>query len=383
MTKAPDANERLQKFGSDAVRKWADDARKVDGASAPRIRLVPFDDIKLGTERRYLVKGLIPRIGLAVVWGPPKSGKSFWVFDVMMHVALNRLYRGRRVHHGPVVYCAFEGQTGLEARCAAFRQRFLAEDHEPVPFYLQSVALDLVKDATELAAAIRLTLGEAKPVAMVLDTLNRSLRGSESSDEDMTAYIHAADMLREAFECAIIIVHHCGVDGTRPRGHTSLTGAADAQLSVRRDAADNIIVTVEYAKDGPQGDIVASRLEAVEVGTDEDGERITSCVVVPADATPATATSRVKGAAKVALDVLREAIADDGECGPASNHIPPGSRTIRLDLWRQYCDAKMIAESDKPDSKRKAFVRASQRLQELRIIGVWNDHVWIAGQAGQ
>jgi hypothetical protein len=41
-----------------------------------RINLVPFEEIKIGRERRYLVKGLIPRVGLTVIWGPPKSGKK-------------------------------------------------------------------------------------------------------------------------------------------------------------------------------------------------------------------------------------------------------------------------------------------------------------------
>ena len=85
-----------------------------------RIYLVAFDDIQLGTERRYLVNGVIPRTGLVVVWGPPKSGKSFIVFDLVMHVALGRPYRGRGVHPGTAVYCAFEGITGIQARCAAF-----------------------------------------------------------------------------------------------------------------------------------------------------------------------------------------------------------------------------------------------------------------------
>jgi hypothetical protein len=277
-------------------------------AIEPRIRLVPFDEIQLGTQRRYLVKGLIPRVGLTIVWGPPKSGKSFWVFDVMMHVALDREYRGRRVHAGAVVYCAFEGQTGIEARCAAFAQRFLAEDRDCVPFYVEPVTLDLVKDESELAGAIRLTLGKVNPVAIVLDTLNRSLRGSESSDEDMTAYIRAADALRESFECAVVVVHHCGVDGSRPRGHTSLTGAADAQLSVARDAADNIVVTVECAKDGPQGDTVVSRLEIVEVGTDDDGDAIRSCVVVPVQASAqATAEPRLTKNQRTLFDLLHSA----------------------------------------------------------------------------
>jgi hypothetical protein len=36
-------------------------------------------------------------------------------------------------------------------------------------------------------------------------------------------------------------------------------------------------------KDGPEGDMIASRLEQEEVGTDEDGDPITSCVIVPVE----------------------------------------------------------------------------------------------------
>ena len=347
---------------------------EVEGPS--RIRLVPFDEIELGTDRRYLIKGLIPRTGLVVVWGPPKSGKSFKVLDIVMHVALNRPYRGRRAHQGTVVYCAFEGQSGIEARCAAFRTKFLADHHEPVPFYLEPVTLDLVKDAPELIRAIHRTLDNVKPAVVVLDTLNRSLRGSESSDVDMSAYIRAADSLREEFDCAVIIVHHCGIDGTRPRGHTSLTGAADAQLSVSRDAAGSIAMTVEFMKDGATGEAIVSRLEKVEVGIDEDGDPITSCVVVPSE-TFGKPTLPLKGATKIALEALHEAIAEGGEL-VTSERIPAKTRTTTVVLWQQYYDAKTIGDTTKLDSKRRAFVRASGKLQDLKIIGVWKDRVWVA-----
>lgn len=84
----------------------------------------------------------------------------------------------------------------------------------------------------------------------MLDTLNRSLNGSESSDEDMSAYVRATDAIRETFDCSVLVIHHCGINDSRPRGHTSLTGAADAQLSVKRDFTGNILVTAEFMKDG-------------------------------------------------------------------------------------------------------------------------------------
>src|SRR5262249_15456607 len=92
-----------------------------------RFQLHAFDTITISTTPNYLVMGILPRVGLVVVWGPPKCGKSFWTFDLVMHVALGWQYRGRKVRQGPVVYCAVEGGYGFRYRIEAWRQRHLAE----------------------------------------------------------------------------------------------------------------------------------------------------------------------------------------------------------------------------------------------------------------
>jgi RecA-family ATPase len=53
--------------------------------------------------------GVLPRTGLALVWGPPKCGKSFWMLTVAMHIVMGREYRDRRVNKQEVVYLALEG----------------------------------------------------------------------------------------------------------------------------------------------------------------------------------------------------------------------------------------------------------------------------------
>ena len=257
------------------------------------LRPVPFADIHPNTGRNYLIKGLIPHEGLVVVWGSPKSGKSFWTFDISMHIALGQEYRDRRVDQGPVVYVACEGAEGFKARVEAFRRHHLAEYHEPVPFYLVPAHLDLINENTHLIAAINAELTTDSPAVVVLDTLNRSLVGSESKDEDMAAYIRAADTIRTTFKCAVIVVHHCGVDASRPRGHTSLTGAADVQISVKRQSGGGISTRVEFAKDMADGAETFSTLESVEIGTDEDGDTIMSCVIVATE-TPAPSVTGPK-----------------------------------------------------------------------------------------
>ncbi len=343
-----------------------------------RLRPIPFREVLLSSSATYLIKGLIPREGLVVIWGPPKCGKSFLTFDATLRVALGWDYRGRRVAQGPVVYVACEGQSGLGVRVEAFRQRHLAEHAQEVPFYLVPDTLNLVEDHAELVNQIRVVLGKKMPVAVVLDTLNRSIQGSESSDEDMGAYIKAADVVREAFGCVVIVVHHCGVDATRPRGHTSLTGAVDAQIAVKRDAAGTITCTLEWMKDGPEGDAIFSQLESVEVGSDEEGDPITSCVVVPAEeVSTATGQRKVSGKPKIALDLLREAINRDGEAPPPNPHRPDKTRAVKESLWRRYCDSGGLTESDKPDTRLKTFVRARDSLLAKQHIGIWEEWVWI------
>ena len=63
------------------------------------------------------------------------------------------------------------------------------ETVEDPPFYLQPATLDLIAEQGVLIDVIRKRIGSNPPTVVVLDTLNRSLRGSESSDEVMGAYL--------------------------------------------------------------------------------------------------------------------------------------------------------------------------------------------------
>jgi AAA domain len=185
-----------------------------------RFKLSSFNGISIDTTPSCLVKDLVPQVGLAVFWGPPKCGKSFFVFDLMMHVALGWKFRDLDVRQGAVVNRALEGGRAFKNRVEAFRRKKLNGHAGGVPFYLMASPLALVPDHPALIASIK---GQCPaPAAIVIDTLNRSLTGSETSDEDMGNYIKAADAIRDAFNCVVIIVHHCGHEGTRPRSAISM-----------------------------------------------------------------------------------------------------------------------------------------------------------------
>jgi hypothetical protein len=275
----PESVEAITGKGRHNVRKLKRQWFSIANPPPRVITFTRFAEVALAKVPRYIVRGLIPSSGLVVFWGPPKCGKSFLVFDMVAHVAAGWLYRGRKVRQCDVAYCALEGQTGFQARVEAFRQAHNVSDG--IPLRVSGDRLQLPSDTANIIKSIEDQF-DIPPGIVVLDTLNRSLEGSENDPADMGRYVQAADAIREAFDCVVIVVHHCGVEGTRPRGHTSLTGAADAQIAVRRDDDGNIVAKVEWMKDGQEGDEIVSQLEVRNVGTDGDKEEITSCVVRPA-----------------------------------------------------------------------------------------------------
>ena len=358
--------------------------RFADASSAPtlkRFELVAFNDIKLSTAPNYAIKGLLPKVGLAVIWGPPKCGKSFFVSDLLLHVALGWTYRGRRVNQAAVIYCCLEGAEGFNNRMIAFRRAKLVNTPDPVPFFLSPTPLDLVRDHPALIASMRGRLGDVKPGVVCLDTVNRSLTGSESSDEDMSAYIRAADALRDEFKCLVVLVHHCGLDATRPRGHTSLTGALDVQIAIKK--AGDLIVSaiVEFNKDGPEGAEVVSRLVPVEIGTDDDGDAISTLVVeqLGADEAPARRAAEVgpklTDDQKLGLEGLLAVTLDRGKPLTASLGIPGNPRAVSVADWRTELERRGVIDKD-GKHYRTVFKRIKDGLSAKHRIAERDGCVW-------
>jgi hypothetical protein len=346
-----------------------------------KFRLTAFKDIKVNTTRRsYLVKGLLASTGLAVIWGPPKCYKSFWATDIGLHFALGWPYRDRRVVQTTVCYIALEGQYGFAARIEVFRKHHNIAAETEVPFHLITTPLDLIHEADRLIVEIKTQLGDKCPGLVFIDTLNRSLVGSESKDEDMAAYLRAAEKIEQSFNCTVAIVHHCGVDASRPRGHTSQTGAVESQIAVKKLSKLSVGVKVEVAKDFEEGAEITSRLEVVDTGlVDPDGDAIASLVVLPVEGpTVPMPTTKKKLSLQngIALEALREAIVEGGTPAKTSR-APHGAAASTFDDWLRYYDAKTAGDIQ-PDSKRRALERARNKLQYDKIIGVWRDEIWIA-----
>ena len=355
------------------------DARVVEGskpAPAPeqKFRLVPFNQLRPGNDPSCLIDELIPLRGIVLIWGKRKCLKSFWTYDLSFHIAHCHEYRGRDLLQGPVVYCAFEGAHGYKRRTEALRRHHKIPTDETVPLYLVPGRANMIKEYPLLISAVREQLYGEVPRMNVLDTLNKSLVGSESKDTDMGAYIVAAEALRDAFDCVVTIIHHCGYDETHPRGHTSLTGAVDAEFEVVRAG---MLVTVRNItmRDGTEGFEIRSHAEVVEVGEDASGKVLTSLVITQTDA-PVVSEKRKGGRpnarATTLISALKDALAKRG-----SIFRPPTEKAavhaVNEDVVRALFEAGYpTGEADKSAAASavdKAYKRALQDAVADSAIG--------------
>ena len=188
----------------------------------------------------------------------------------------------------------------------------------------------------------------------------------------MTSYVAAADYLREAFSCAVVIVHHCGHEGSRPRGHTALMGAADAQIGIQR-SGEIATAHLDWMKDGTDGNELSFTLSQVVVGSDVDGDDITSCVVEPADTPTARPKARkLAGDPQTAFDALCNLVSEAGQSGPAQAN---GIMCVRADAWKAATLATLHWSQKTPAALEKAWRRVMPKLSSR--VGHYDGWVWI------
>lgn len=231
----------------------------------------------------WLVKGIIPRADIVMLYGPSGSGKTFVALQIAAAIARGVEWRGRRVIRGRVVIIAAEGGGSYSLRLQAYARQ-AGIDIADLDIGVCTVPPNFCRreDIIELAKAIVATGGAD---FIVVDTLAQVTPGAnENSGEDMGLALAHARALREATGAVVMIVHHSGKDTARgARGWSGLKGSVDAALEVTRHSNGNREIHVDKMRDGQDGLRFDFRLQVVDMGTDHDGDPLTSCVVIDVD----------------------------------------------------------------------------------------------------
>lgn len=312
MKAAPDVgSERWKSRFADVPRLARSAIQKFAKPTAghPARRLLSVADLMAQPLPEWRVKGLLPAKGVAAIYGPSGSGKSFLTLDLCMAIAAGRTaWFGHRVKPAPVVYVALEGQAGYRLRLGAW-QKHSARD-APAAFRMTLDPL-LLSDALHIRELAELC---PRGAVVVVDTLAQAAPGAdENSGKDMGLLLAHAQMLAGWVDGLVILIAHTGKDEERGlRGWSGITAALDAALATKGDR-DSLVKEwrADKVKDGGVGKSRTFTLEVIELGVDDDLDPITSCVVLEGGTPPPKVKPLPKGAA-FGLETLREACEASG-----------------------------------------------------------------------
>ncbi len=278
--KAAAAELARQGYG-EAPQKAAEPVLEADPASTPatsrRTMFISGNDCLQGEVKiDWLIHGRLEANTTGQMFGPSGAGKSFLTLDMGLSVATGMNWNEKPVKQGLAVYLAGEGHEGLQRRVRAWSQHYGTRNLDL--FRLSRQTIDLCADEQAVIEEIREAEQETgHPCRMILiDTLARHIDGDENSTKDMMTFIKRVDRLRAEFPGSVaMIVHHTGnSEKDRPRGSSSQTAAHDFEMSVTKDSLKFIKM-----KDASEPAPISFSLHEVELGTDEFGEQITSCIV--------------------------------------------------------------------------------------------------------
>ena len=345
-----DANDYAAEYGTNAL------ATLLATPKAPvgRFRLLSATQVMNAPTLVWLVRGVLPATGLACIYGASGSGKSFLALDLCAAIAAGADWFDCRVRAGPVVYVALEGEAGFSQRVKAWRMHYGKDLPPALHFIMQGFDLRDAGDVTEIAAAVNAS-GCAGGV-LVIDTLNRAASGAdENTSRDMGELIDACKRLQNELSGLVVLVHHSGKDATKGlRGHSSLYAALDAAIEVTRIDKRHEWA-IDKSKDASDGERRAFTLQVVDIGNDDDGEPVTSCVVV-ADNGNAT-RQRVKlpsgSTQRIVYEALGALLREGEHLGKAG--APPGRPCVEIEVAAMVCADKLTCE---PSRRRYLMRRA-------------------------
>jgi hypothetical protein len=278
--------------------------------NASRYKLLDSAHMQAMPPLNWRIKGVLPSEGLAALFGPSASGKSFLALDMAAAIVQGRSWFGNRTSSATVVYVALEGEGGFKNRVTAWERENLSPIPTALNFVMQPFKINDPEDVDDLAAVV------PKGSAIFIDTLNRAAPlADENLSRDMGEILEGAKRLQIATAGLVVLVHHTGKDvGKGLRGHSSLFAALDAAIQVERSVVGRAWA-VAKAKDGEDGGKFPFKLKRHVLGQDADGDEITSCTVERDNPLLFQQADPKGSAQKAALRSLRSAIKASAEMG--------------------------------------------------------------------
>lgn len=342
-------------------------------AAMTGLKRFAFDSDTPFTFPPSLIKGLLPRNGIAFIGGQSGSGKTFVAIDLAVALCTGQSFFGRRIRERVgVLFIAGEGAETIQPRLTIARMARSVDRTLPIawaPTFPDFTRVEEVRGFMQELKVLKAYMQDTHGVrlgAIVVDTLAAVFALQDENDNSEAAkVIRALKVIGEALDVLLIPIHHYGKGAeTGLRGASAWRAGCDAVLSITADrnqltgVVSGHSLWLAKSRVGEEGPVGAFGLRTMLLGVDEDGDELTSCYVVPEVTAKQTVAAR-REAEAVALELV-----DGGEW-----RADPQS-----ELWVGRCVAEAFG-LDIEDAKQRAQIKGilKRLVAEKKVVEVFRN----------
>ncbi len=324
-------------------------------------RPIPAHEFINAKPQDWFIKNILPKAEVGTIYGQSGVCKTFFALDIAASIARGTPWRGWKVKQGRVVYIAAEGAGGFKTRLAAYAKHH-GIDLATMPLFIIPQAPNFLSDDDPLAVAA--AIGPCDLI--VLDTVSAvTPGGNENSSEGMGLLIAKAKQLHNATGATVLLIDHSGKNTSLGmRGWSGKYAAMDFVIEIINNGG--LMARIEKLKDGVEGTRLPFKLFTVDLGQDEDGDPITSCVIEHLDFVPGAAPAKPPGAwEQRVIDAFKSLI----PVGVATEYrIPVNDVLIAATV-------NVAFDTDKKDRRREVATRALNSLKSSGYITLDDGYV--------
>ena len=238
------------------------------------------DDLGRLPKQQWLIHGVLPLQGTAAIFGAPGTGKSFLALDLAARISegIDQWF-GIGTKQRDVVYMALEGGGGIRKRIDAWEIENSMKVKN-LKLVIGEFNLKSTEDVSGFLTDMSPMVG--KGWVTFIDTLNQASPGSdENSSVDMGLLLAAAKRIANYSGGLVVLIHHSGKNADKGlRGHSSMNGAMDLTIEVRKNTTGNSWNT-HKVKDGYDGITKHFALAVHTTSGSTFEEHETSCAIRP------------------------------------------------------------------------------------------------------
>lgn len=253
----------------------------------PRLRFLSDDDAMAKPD--WLVKGLLPRVGVGLLAGQSRVGKTFLALELAGALAKGHDFFGKKVRApGGTLVIAAEAPGSFGVRLEALRRGRLDNAAKAtLPIAWQAGGKDDIRAL--VAEAVR-AMPERFGVPLrlvIVDTIAAAfLMENEDDAGEATRIMKTLDAVAQELGVLVLGIHHYGKsEDAGVRGSSAWTASADVILAAKGktdEKTGNVkerSLALTKSRDGETGPLGAFNLRKVAIGLDEDGDEIAGAVI--------------------------------------------------------------------------------------------------------